>query len=190
MIETKKTIFIPIFLLYVSVVFGGVSLNDISEFSEVKMSGDVVYSEYKDREVVGFEPVYVWKDVDVVTCGDELPKDEVLKYSHINGSLCWDDTINMRVLDEKQQTPVYEYGEIKKISVEGKNYDFDSKGCWVCPADELCCLSKADGYAENRGERFKCDSGGHCILRSGESGWVKDLSTNEITYYRSDVGSI
>lgn len=76
--------------------------------------------------------------------------------------------------------PVIEKTLIQNIKINGNTINYDKKGCYVCNQG-IVCISKQDGYSENRAEKYKCQ------IRSGESGYIIN-NQNKITQKRIDAG--
>lgn len=182
----KKTFMLVVVLAFVVVSVGAVT-NLTTLWTNAKQvdNGKVVYTEYKDVVIAKYEPVY--KTVYDVR---EVCQDRFNNVSRKYEYGCYTINVPMKVLDTKiVGEPIYEEQPTRQISVEGKTYEFNEKGCWVC-GQYIACLSIKDGYSENRGEEFKCDEYNYPIIRSGESGWIENVKTKARVYTQSDVGVI
>ena len=184
------------------------NVGDTKKVEINKDSGTLTYQEVKDRTIVGFQKEYKVVDIvqsstnesNITLCdGDKLPSAEFkFKNTTAINKTCncsiyhnqFNRTFQITQEDKlKKGDPVYAYSKIEKIKYDGKEYDFNDKGCWVC-SNYLCCLSRNDGYSDNRGVEFKCDQNQKCIIRSGETGATKNLVTGEVTYIRGGHNQI
>jgi len=148
---------------------------DIEEVTTQKYSGNITYAEVVEREIIGFKPVYVLNQTTYEEC--------------FSGN-CNTITLTQWYIDKTLTgSPIYGTSYVKNIKYNNKIYKFKKKGCWVC-GKNIACLSKKDGYSQNRGREFKCDENNYPILLEGESGWIENLETKEKIYSKSDVGII
>lgn len=170
----KRLLFLsPVMLIALLVLANGPTTEDVTD----KTTGSISYQEIKDKELVGYEPVYMQEEYSVELCDYE---------SYDLGNLsepCWDEIRYRTVVDSfKQGAPIYSYGEIKAIEYSGTRYDFIEKGCFICETVEfetgeikagkfLLCLSNYDGYQSNIKE---------CWIEDGVDYQIKDLDTDKI----------
>lgn len=140
-------------------------------------TGVISFTEQKYAEIVGYQPKLVADNYSATVC-EGLPPD--------NRSSC---SIQLIPYNKTIYVPIWDYVRTSKIETPGESYVFDTKGCWLC-GNKIACLSKKDGYSDNRAEEFKCDKNNNPIIRSGESGFIKNIDTQETVLEVSDVGQI
>lgn len=186
-------------------------LNEVKPVQEVRNNGEIAYKVNKDLKIIGFEPVLVNKTMTYQDCSNitelkqglsetldenaQQNQDEKIEITADDISpnvttVCTDVTKVYQEYDfNDKSVPIYEISTPKGLEIAGKQINFTEKGCWVC-GKYMACLSKKDGYADNRADIFKCDANNYPIIRSGESGWIQDTTTNQIIANRSDVGVV
>lgn len=144
----------------------------------------ISYDILSEKKVVGYEKIFkkVNKTSTLCSLNNETGEETCENYTH---------TI---IVEDKKKIgkPIFvEKSRSIKVNNEGKTkeYVFDSKGCWVC-GEFIACLSKKDGFSENRAEKYKCDENNYPIIRSGESGFIEEISSGKREYYKTNVGVI
>jgi len=135
---------------------------------------------YRKRELVSFKSVYEVIDEDASVCSWYIDNSSLL-----NITSCVTVKVPKRILmTDLKGAPLYVEEPVYKLVMQGRVFDFSTgKGCYPCGSTALC-LSRRDGYNADRDEDF------WCALRSGESGWLMNLSTGEMIESRSDVGVV
>lgn len=109
---------------------------------------------------------------------------------NVSQNLMWyNDRDNNQVIRIRNYSKIVTESKILNLSINGSSYAFEQKGCWIC-SQYIACLSKKDGYSQNRGTIFKCNASNYPIIRSGESGWIKNITNGETIYDDTDVGSV
>ncbi len=177
------------------------NIGDKSDYEDSKSKGSIDYKEIKDREIVGFENS--WKQVEhnSTYCNYSFPDEkirelinvEISGFGGVNFSgeelNCENRFYNVTEVDPKVQgDPIYRYSEIKAIEYSGDNYDFQTKGCFVCEhilredngqtwnGKLLLCLSDRDGYGVGRSDHLKC------VFTRGESIKIINLESGKVIY--------
>lgn len=183
----KKVLLISLFLLIPLIATADLGLNQIGDKVDVKItinSGDISYKELREKSLDGYEPVYYYENVTTQKTGGDLDNNSK------NVTFLYNESILVTKINSSVNgTPIYSYSEVQGIEYNSTTYSFDNMGCWVC-GNYMACLSKKDGFSYNRGDAFKCNGSNYPILRDGESGWIKNLLTDEIVFDRSDVGVV
>lgn len=184
------------------VAFGISAYGGYRDYVDVKISENTVYSEVKHQEILGVEYAKKPATFYTISCEskeyakeEDVPKVNASKGERItanpNGTreVCANVSYTDYIPDTSKPTTIYAPAKTIKIIAGGVEYDFDTKGCWVC-GEYVACLSQSDGFAENRADVFKCDAKNIPIFRSGESGYVVRISDGKKIKERSDVGKI
>ena len=164
-----------------------ININDKGEEKIDKNSGTLNYKEITEVTLSRYELVYYEEEYLYKNCSSEINKT-----AFENITTCWNETGTRIILNESAKgNSIFEYGKVTAIEYNEKVINFDNKQCWIC-TKYLICLSNLDGGQGvfNRDEEFKCDELGYPILRSGESGCIKDLLEDKLIETRSDVGVI
>ena len=119
------------------------------------INGVNVTYEY-ERIYRGDFPVYDYVIENMIECN-------VTRVDVVNETVC--GMVNRPVMQIVGYEPLYEEGEIKRMTVRSTQVDFNTEGCYPC-GNYMLCLDVSDGYSQDRADEFKCQ------LRSGETGRI------------------
>jgi len=166
--------FIVVGLVLLILISAGFAIEHFEEKAKEKIK----YTNVKEKEVVGYKPVYVKEYYQVRTCDWKI-KDEINETYN-----CKNKTKSRTVIDPMQQgDPIYKYSKTLKIINKGKEFKFDKYNGVVC-GDFLLMVSRVDGGMFLQDVRFDsyCD-GGHFkeSALDGIDCWkIYDLKTNNL----------
>jgi len=180
----KQTIFrlsliILILILSIIVISSGelsADIGDITEKEENITKGEVTYTEIKDKELIGYETVYL------TIC------ENTTEYNFTQEKFDTWENCSTSIDKKAEGDPIYSYSEIKALEYDKTRYDFIEKGCFICPTIEyevgeprtgklLLCLAYSDGHTPK-----------NCWIESGASYKIKDLETGKIIDSHLDSG--
>ncbi len=146
-------------------------------FAVGEIKEKVLITEITEDILIGYKPNFTRVEYSKII--------EVCSNQTINQTLffnCQNQTKSSNKTIKTGEIPAYKK-RIVALEYTDKRIDFDSKICFYC-VDLIYCISKKDGGSYERGEQFKC------MLRSGESGFIINTTSDKIIYKRSDIGEI
>lgn len=189
----KKFLLFIFVLLIIAILFVIAKEPAVIEEVTDRVAGDISYKEIRDKELLGYEPVYKQEEYSVEVCESPIDNDSESPTFGENVTTCRNEVRYRTVIDDsKQGDPIYKYSDIKALEYNGKRTDFIGKGCFICESVKfegsetvysgrlMLCLSDRDGYKPNVKE---------CWIESGASYIINDLDSGELLYSHLDIGA-
>lgn len=157
-----------------------ISVGFAIESFEEKIKDKIKYTVVKEKEVVGYKPVFVDEHYQITSCIVKQDKDTGENVSYT----CKNKSRSRRVVDPYQQgNPIYKYSKTLKIINRGKEFNFEDYNGVEC-GEYLLMISRKDGGMFLQDVRFDTYCDGERIKESALDGvdcWmIYDLKTNNL----------